>query len=110
MAGIPDAMGPFPEGSPASSLTSQQLFVHPSLPSAFPLCALRLWSSLLAGSMEAKSTEGFAKQLGSEDKRSLKAIEVAGAAPGSRSCYAVDCQRLGESSGESHALCLSWLF
>lgn len=82
----------------------------PSLPGAFPLRALRLWSSLLPVRMEAKSTEGFAKQLGSEEKRSLKAIKVAGAAPGSRSCYAVGCQRLGGSSGESHALRLAWPF
>jgi len=41
--------------------------------------------------MEAKRIEGFAKQLGSEEKRSLKAIKVAGTAPGSRSCYAMDC-------------------
>lgn len=65
-----DAMGPFPEGSPPSSLTSQQLSSPPlSLPPlCFPLCTLRLWSSLLPSRTEAKSTEGFAKQSGSEEK------------------------------------------
>lgn len=69
-AGLADAVGPFPEGSPPSSLTSQQLSsIPPSLPCVFfPLCTLRLWSSLLPVRTEAKSTEGVAKQLGSEEK------------------------------------------
>lgn len=66
MTGQADAMGPFPEGFPPSSLTSQQLSsIPPSLP---PLCTLRLWSSLLPIRTEAKSTEGIAKQSGSEEK------------------------------------------
>lgn len=61
MAVLTDAMDPFPGGSHPSSLTPQQLSSIP--PSrAFPRRALRLWSSLLPVRMEAKSTEGFAKQ------------------------------------------------
>lgn len=67
MAGQADAMGPFPEGSPPSSLTSQQLSSIPP-PLCFPLCTLRLWSSLLPIRTEAKSTEGVAKQSGSQEK------------------------------------------
>lgn len=66
---------------PPSLLSSFPPSLLPS-PVLSPLRALRLWSSLLPVRMEAKSTKGFAKQLGSEEKRSLKAIKVASAAPG----------------------------
>ncbi|RLW03308.1 hypothetical protein DV515_00006604 [Chloebia gouldiae] len=63
-----------------------------------------------ANSDRGQKHRGDCKAIRFRGENSLKAVNVAGTASGSGSCYAVECQRLGGSSGESHTPRLLWLF
>lgn len=109
MAGLADAMGSFPEGSPPSSLTSQQLSSIPPSPGFSPVHPQAV-EFTPASSGRSQKHRGVCKAIRFRGENSLKAVNIAGTAPGSGSCCAVECQRLGGSSGESHTLRLLWPF